>query len=438
MCPDEEVGKPLHPERPRIDRSDRGQTIVTFALFLVLLVGFVALSIDVGHLLSERRAAQNAADAAALAAGKLLSQNEPAATVRNAAVAYATLNGFADDGSTTTVDVGFPKSNEVEVEIHQQVPKFFLGAVYSGAWAVAAKAVARVDYGTGPFALIALGKDKDCGSKTGIEFDGNGTVTISGGSVGSNACITVNGNSLDAEVGNGNIQAYGEVDDPHRRLEVNPGYWIAGDQGIIPDPYDGVVPPSCDAMPPMDESIAEDPDDKDKATLSPGRYTGKIAKKRIELLPGIYCFEDEVKANGSGAYIKTVESGRVEGALLYFRNGGELTLTGGAVFQVKKLGTAWDEVVPEEWSSCDVCKNIVVWMDPGAANPFNASGNQKHEIVGVIYAPRSRVELGGTSDTAVLTGMVVADSIKIHGNATLNLVTNFDYTAQPRPVYLID
>ena len=50
-------------------RSESGQVIVFLALCFVVLLGFSALAIDGGMLYSDRRHAQNAADAASLAGG---------------------------------------------------------------------------------------------------------------------------------------------------------------------------------------------------------------------------------------------------------------------------------------------------------------------------------------------------------------------------------
>jgi len=54
----------------RLIRAQRGQTLVTVALLMVVFMGFLALAIDVGLLLSERLRMQNAADAGALAGAR--------------------------------------------------------------------------------------------------------------------------------------------------------------------------------------------------------------------------------------------------------------------------------------------------------------------------------------------------------------------------------
>ena len=50
------------------NKHEKGQAIIIIAFAIVVLVGFAALAIDGGRVLSDRRHAQNAADTAAYAA----------------------------------------------------------------------------------------------------------------------------------------------------------------------------------------------------------------------------------------------------------------------------------------------------------------------------------------------------------------------------------
>lgn len=61
-------------------RADDGQALVIVGLAMFVLLGALALSIDWGYGLATRRATQNQADAAALAAGKLLASSFTGAT----------------------------------------------------------------------------------------------------------------------------------------------------------------------------------------------------------------------------------------------------------------------------------------------------------------------------------------------------------------------
>ena len=56
----------MEPQNARKGRED-GQMLILFVLALGVLMGMVAMTVDVGLILHERRSLQNAADAAALA-----------------------------------------------------------------------------------------------------------------------------------------------------------------------------------------------------------------------------------------------------------------------------------------------------------------------------------------------------------------------------------
>src|SRR5215472_5918371 len=85
------------------------------ALCLIGVLGFAALSLDAALLHQDRRAAQAAADSAALAAAGNLFANyrtnqgaDPSGAAANAALAAAAANGFPNDGVTSKVTVNIP------------------------------------------------------------------------------------------------------------------------------------------------------------------------------------------------------------------------------------------------------------------------------------------------------------------------------------------
>ncbi|HVC32747.1 MAG TPA: pilus assembly protein TadG-related protein [Chloroflexota bacterium] len=77
----------------RLNREQRGQTILVFALMFVTLIGFTAIVLDAGIVYWNRRLLQNAVDAAALAGAEKL-PGDPNSAVA-AAVTYAQDNGVA-------------------------------------------------------------------------------------------------------------------------------------------------------------------------------------------------------------------------------------------------------------------------------------------------------------------------------------------------------
>src|SRR5216117_3101049 len=58
--------RPMSDPSPRVLR-DRGVIFIWVALFLLMIVGFVALGVDIAKLMATRSQLQNAADSAALA-----------------------------------------------------------------------------------------------------------------------------------------------------------------------------------------------------------------------------------------------------------------------------------------------------------------------------------------------------------------------------------
>ena len=85
----------LHSTRP-------GTVIVMVAGFLVVLVGFTTLAVDLGYMYNTRAELQNAADAAAMAAAAFLSSGEPTTAeenVRAQAYKYALANKAAGKGT---------------------------------------------------------------------------------------------------------------------------------------------------------------------------------------------------------------------------------------------------------------------------------------------------------------------------------------------------
>lgn len=95
----------------KILRKEDGQSLVLFALFMLVLLGFAALVIDAGVLFSTRSQLQNAADAAALAGARDLPSISAAKT---SAIYYAGQNGV--EGSNTIVTTPY-KSDTKKIEV---------------------------------------------------------------------------------------------------------------------------------------------------------------------------------------------------------------------------------------------------------------------------------------------------------------------------------
>ncbi len=112
--------------RAQFSGDTEGQVLILFALASFVLVGIMALALDAGYLMAERRQAQAAADSAALAGGVALMQGKSHSTVRGDAADYAGANGVSEDGGVEVVVTGDSNDGRVEVDVSMPVQRFLL------------------------------------------------------------------------------------------------------------------------------------------------------------------------------------------------------------------------------------------------------------------------------------------------------------------------
>jgi secretion/DNA translocation related TadE-like protein len=120
-------------------RSERGQATVLTVIFLVSLLGAVALVLDVGSWFREQRDTQSAADASALAAAQSLPESPGTASAL--AGEYLAKNG----GGATQVTFSSENvaNDTVSVTVERQAPGFFAKFFGIDSVQVHAKASAR-------------------------------------------------------------------------------------------------------------------------------------------------------------------------------------------------------------------------------------------------------------------------------------------------------
>ncbi|MBM6400954.1 pilus assembly protein TadG-related protein [Phycicoccus sonneratiae] len=125
----------------RRTRDEGGYVAVVSGLLLIVLLGFSAFAVDVGHWYLEGQRAQRAADAAALAGVTKLPGDRPAAfqTARD----YATGNGYTNGGGTTVSSALAGGSTRLRVDVSTQVANIFGGFLGLPTTAVSRHAVAE-------------------------------------------------------------------------------------------------------------------------------------------------------------------------------------------------------------------------------------------------------------------------------------------------------
>jgi hypothetical protein len=191
-------------------RREKGQTLILFVLALPLLLAMIALVIDGANLFTQRRSVQNAADAAALAAGAKLNPDLSACAgpdtdsttcaygVRTTAQEYSDRNGGQSslhacvDGSDTNCYLTPYKTDNgrVQVRLKKSVSGFFTGAVgLSNLLSASASAVGGLSPASAAGNVTPIGIDENhaCLASTVPScFGGIGSVTLNFDDPGNN------------------------------------------------------------------------------------------------------------------------------------------------------------------------------------------------------------------------------------------------------------
>ena len=189
-------------------REAQGQTLVLFALSLVVLLASLAVILDGGRVYTERRVTQNSADAAAMAGASKLAAGDPVGSLSDvlaAACAAAYANGGfgtgavdaqcgtggtvvavhvpgGDGGGTPLPNVNpkFESAGYVQVEIISSFRSFMAGLLGLSDFAASALGVAVNLPGNGVGDTLLVLDPIDCGALT---LNGTNVLNVSGGNV---------------------------------------------------------------------------------------------------------------------------------------------------------------------------------------------------------------------------------------------------------------
>ena len=398
----------------RISRDERGATAITTALVLMVLVGFVGLGTEVGMWYAERRAMQNASDAAALGAGFDIYVNGKKSTgIVAAGQADSARNGFTNGTNNVTVAVNYPpkqgtyanKNTAVETVVSKTRASLFAAFFLDGPVDIKVRSVATVKY-IGVYCILALSPHdeaallfdgtadvqlKNCGINVNSD-DSDGAMTAKGASVvGATYAEIVGGldQTNNAELDLGDITTGADaIDDPYANLDV------PDDSGC--DYTDFVVGASK------------------TMTLSPGRYcNGLKIQGTAYLEAGEYVIVGGTFDVASTAHVTTDE---VDGVTIF------LTGSGSDYAQVTINGGAHIDIVATTEGDY---KGLAFFQDRDApvinsGSPNKLNGGSSMNITGAIYFPQQRLSFsGGNSSTGTCT-RIVAYMIDFTGTSGLN------------------
>ena len=400
-------------------QAESGQAIVLLMLALVALIGITGLALDGGGLYFLSRDAQNATDAAVLAATYARCTGADSSDVVAAGIAAAAENGFHHGRDGRTVEVYNPPihgekasapdaDSFIEVNISATKPAYFIQVVYKGPLEVTATAVGYCLPPFDPTTLPAISGLSDYCTNT-VRWGGS-TSEIRGG-VFSNNDMQFTGSDNTIEDG---ADAVTHVDSPS-----------SNNNTFIPASQDGVPPVDKDPL--ADFYVIGDyaPDPLGTVArnapiyhaITQGNNSGglyydadfKDANNRWEpqnrTLEGLYYIDGDVALGNNITFgasgISIVATGKISGNAVnatYYQYPGS---TGVLFFSNEDTGCGPDAI--------------------------NMSGETQWH--GLIYAPRGGVSVSGNHLT--LIGVIVAQTVTM--DASDMLLVGDPSVLPPRP-----
>lgn len=118
--------------RRRAAQGERGVTMVIFAVAIVIILGMVAIGIDLSSGFDERRQAQNASDNAAMSAAQASCGGATLAVAQAAGLSSANVNGYDNDGTSNTVTIGLAPGSTAGDHKFQATVRTTIGTFFGG------------------------------------------------------------------------------------------------------------------------------------------------------------------------------------------------------------------------------------------------------------------------------------------------------------------
>ena len=400
-------------------KNEHGQAIVLIALAIVGLVGFSALAIDGGNAYSDRRHAQNAADAAVLSAALAKIRGND---WQSAGLYIADNNGYVDTALNQTVDIHNPPisgpytgdSEYIQVIIESHVETFFAPVIGVEQVTNTVEAVAHalpskpepIAFGN---AMVSLAPT-ECQA---YYVHGTAATEVTGGGVFVN--------SDGSECNNANSGAF-EQQGSAELTAIDGGVSSVGSAVVqdpsLLDPY----PPTA-GVEPLSELpfIMPTPDcgttyaTRSESIITPGHVDASWLRDNVFLNPGLYCIYGDLVLNSSN----TLEGHDVT---LFFVDGG-LHINGQGSFLLD---------APDSGEFAGLL--IFLPMDNDSIIILNGDATSVFE--GTILAPASEIQINGTGNVGGYSSQIVGYTIDLIGTADTYInyddATNIDLWTYPQ------
>ncbi len=442
---------------------EKGQAIIVMMLGIVVLLGFTALAIDGGMVYSQRRAAQNAADAAALAGALQKVNNNDDTAADNAIVNSVRGNGY-QDAQITNKQISGPFYDPfgyyylATVELSIQYQTSFASFIWNKTVTNHVTAIARAKPSQptmNGYAIVSLG---DCtvtgdpnlsiagGGKRGSiqSFDGDIFINspedccpCSMNPSNSKNSIGIEAYNVPGEAIKFHIRSVGSWDwMPEEKIAPLPVITNQNEGEPIGDPLQGLPEPTCSGNADTSGSY-KDPISGLAYDIGPGNIEGStlsgLAKGKggVTLGPGIYCVNGGIHVSGQGGIDGS------SGVVIYMKNG-SITFTG-------KAGDGGLSITAPSAATCSgqACDyiNMAIFSSRNNTNDIEVRGNGELGIVGLVYALKGTVGArggGNKGDDLVIHGQLICDTVDNRGNGQVKVIYDNNLTFWRPPLLSLE
>jgi hypothetical protein len=412
----------------------RGNVIVLIAVMLIPIMGVVAIALDGGVLQQDRRMAQAAADAAALAAAEDLYANylgsqgfDVTGTAKSSALGIASANGFSNDGVNSKVTVNIPPTSG----LHQGLPgyaeviiEYYQSRLFSNLWGgdkltVRARAVAIGKWAPFRDGIMVL----DPTSSGSLSANGGASINVV------NADVIVDSNAPDAATAIGGT------------VISAPNFYITGVPGTSTTGGGTFAGNIVDNQQPTPDPLANIPV-PDPSTMTNQGHSGNFAgQKTYYIQPGVY--EGGIKVSGSATLVMAPGIYYMQNGGFSFTGLGNLVAEGVMIYTnptsnsdvININGNGSIDFTPP---TSGVYQGMALWQARSSTNTVYITGNGASALYGTVYAQHGTLNVSGNGTQDVLGSQYVSYDVTVGGNGSFYIQWRQDLTVRTRYIYLVE
>ena len=394
-------------------RLERAQALIVIALALVGILGMMGLVIDGGRGFLDRRNAQNAADAAALASAYARIKMDQ--DLLSAALDSAAQNGYNNDGVTNTVELYTPPRDGphagnieyIQIIITSHIRTYFARVIGRQQITNTVQTTAR----TKPSeikellngrAVVSLAPTSNCFNQLSFWVHGEATLDITGGGVFVNSnnktCALVQQGSGSIRLEDGySIDVVGNASIQKTRL-LTPQATVGAGSVSYPPPF---FMPKVGCSQEAEVSL-------DGTSMSSGSWGDEFPPPGVTHLDGgVYCLDHGINITGS-----------LEGHNVIFKvQGGEV-----------RFGSQADIIL----DAPNAGKNagLLLYLPMENHSKVVLNGGAGSIIKGTILAPGSPVLIKGMDSPRGFHSQIIGYTIEADGNSNVVIVYNKEQNFQ--------